>query len=129
MKFALLLVASLGYITPAWAQESLPMPCVNSANTVERNHCFAAEVESIDTLLRVEVRRVEGVLRNRDAEVPMLQLARAFRTSQSKWHSFRDADCTFRSQTYGDGTGAPAEGMWCQIEHGRNRLKHLQDMR
>lgn len=105
------------------------MPCVNSANTVERNHCFAAEVESIDKLLRAEVQRVERVLQERDAQAPMLQLSRAFRTSQSKWQSFRDADCTFRSQTYGDGTGAPAEAMWCQIEHGRNRLKYLQGMR
>jgi uncharacterized protein YecT (DUF1311 family) len=105
------------------------MPCVNSANTVERNHCLAAEAESMDTLLRAEVRRVERVLRSREAEAPMLRLAPAFRASQSKWQSFRDADCTFRSQTYVDGTGGPAEGMWCQIEHGRNRLKYLQGMR
>jgi len=96
---------------------------------MERKHCLAKDVESIDTLLRAEFRRVDRVLRNRDAEAPMIQLAPAFRTSQSNWQGFRDADCTFRSLAFGDGTGAPAEGMWCQIEHGRNRLKYLQGLR
>lgn len=105
------------------------MPCVNSENTVERNHCFAAEVESLEKLLRAELKRVEGVLRQPDEEDPMFQLAKAFMASQVKWREFREAECTFRSRTYGRGTGVPAEGMWCEIEHGRIRLEYMKGIR
>ena len=125
MKAALLLAGAL-YSSSAFAQEVAPMPCVNTANTIERNRCFAAEVESIGELLRIEVERVERVLRARDKEDPMLQLAGAFMMSQAKWQAFRDADCTFRGRTYGSGTGAPSEGMWCEVEHGRTRLEYLK---
>jgi uncharacterized protein YecT (DUF1311 family) len=128
MKAALLLAVAL-YSSNAFAQEVAPMPCVNSANTIERNRCFAAEVESLEMLLRIEVKRVEYVLRAQDKEDPMLQLAQAFNASQAKWQAFREAECTFRSRTYGSGTGAPSEGMWCQVEHGRTRLEHLRSIR
>lgn len=105
------------------------MPCVNSANTIERNRCFTEEVELIEELLRIEVKRVERVLRDRDKEDPMLQLAGTFMMSQAKWQAFREADCTFRGRTYGSGSGAPSEGMWCEVEHGRTRLEFLKTIR
>lgn len=128
MKSSLVLALLLSS-SAASAQGVAAMPCVSSENTVERNHCFAAEVESLEKLLRVELKRVEGVLRQRDEEDPMFQLAKAFMASQVKWREFREAECTFRSRTYGRGTGAPAEGMWCEIEHGRIRLEYMKGIR
>jgi len=128
MKSALFLAVSL-ISSAAIAQEVAPMPCVNSANTIERNRCFGAEVESLEKLLLAEVKRVARVLQDRDREDPMLQLAQAFTASQAKWQAFRDAECIFRSRTYGSGTGAPAEGMWCQVELGRTRMEYLKGIR
>ena len=125
MKSALFLAIAL-LSSSASGQEVAQMQCVNSANTIERNICFEAEVESLEKLLRAEVERVERVLRARDAEDPMFQLAQVFMKSQKKWQAFREVECTFRARTYGNGTGAAAEGMWCQIEHGRTRLEYLK---
>ena len=44
---------------------------------------------------------------------------------KAKWAAYRDAECGFRSARFGDGTGAPAEGMGCEVELGRARLDYL----
>lgn len=105
------------------------MPCVDSANTRERNQCFAAEVRSLDAMLRAEVTRVERALRKQDQQDPMLQLARTFKWAQAKWTEYREAQCSFRSAVFGAGTGAPAEGMGCMVELGRARLDYLKTLR
>lgn len=128
MHAALLLAIAL-FSSSARAQDMAPMPCVDSASTRERNQCFAAEVQSLDALLRAAVTRVERELRKRDQQDPMLQLARTFKRAQAKWTEYREAQCTFRSAAFGAGTGAPAEGMWCEVELGRARLDYLKALR
>lgn len=128
MKSSLLL-ALLVCASSTWAQGFAPAPCVDSASTIERNGCLAAEVQSIDKLLRIEVKRIERLEQKHDEEDPMFQLAPPFMTAQQRWESFREAECTFRRLTYGPGTGAAAEGMLCQIEYGRARLEYLKSIR
>jgi uncharacterized protein YecT (DUF1311 family) len=93
---------------------------------MEKNFCLGREVEALDKVISAQVSRIAAVLRKRDADEPVVRLAPAFASSQAKWQQFRDAECSFRNLSYGNGTGAPAEYAFCKIEHGRLRLSHLQ---
>ncbi|WP_414858746.1 lysozyme inhibitor LprI family protein [Paucibacter sp. TC2R-5] len=104
------------------------MPCVDAANTVEKNLCLGREVEVLDKAISAQVSRVDAVLRKRDADEPVVRLEPAFASSQVKWRQFRDAECSFRSLSFGSGTGATAEHAFCKMEHGRLRLSHLQGL-
>ena len=114
---------------PALAQINEARPCMETANTVEKNLCLGRAVEALDIRLQAEIVRVNADLRKRDQGDPSLRLAPAFSISQANWQSFRKAECDFISRTFSPGTVAPAEGMYCHIEHGRARLAHLQKLR
>jgi uncharacterized protein YecT (DUF1311 family) len=116
-------------ISSAYAQGVEPMPCVDAANTIEKNLCLGREVEALDKVISAQVSRIAAVLRKRDADEPVVRLAPAFASSQAKWQQFRDAECSFRSLSFGSGTGATAEFAFCKMEHGRLRLNHLQGFR
>ncbi|PTT90360.1 hypothetical protein DBR42_06060 [Pelomonas sp. HMWF004] len=125
MKLSLVLALAV-LAAPAWSQVVEPTPCSNAENTIQLNKCFAAEVTSIDKQIDLEVERVERVLNERDEKDPMFQLAGPFKIAQQKWSVFRASECAFRMLTFTYGTGAPAEEMWCKVEHGRVRLEYLK---
>jgi uncharacterized protein YecT (DUF1311 family) len=115
-------------ISSSYAQGTVPMPCVDSATTIEKNICLGREVEALEKDISAQVNRIAASLRKRDAHEPVVRLAPAFASAQAKWQQFREAECSFRSLSFGSGTGAPAEEAFCRIEHGRLRLGYLQGL-
>jgi len=104
------------------------MPCMNSANTIEKNLCLGRATDALDKEVAAEVSRVTASLRKRDADEPVIRLAPAFEASQAKWQQFREAECKFKSLSFGSGTGAPAAAAFCEIEHGRKRLEYIKGL-
>ncbi len=104
------------------------MPCVDSANTIVKNICLSKSVEALDKDISAQVNRFAAILHKQDTQDPVIRLAPAFASAQAKWQQFREAECNFRSLSYGSGTGAPAEWSFCKIEHGRLRLDYLKGL-
>ncbi|MEH0168661.1 lysozyme inhibitor LprI family protein [Roseateles microcysteis] len=127
MKYVLVLAIAIPAAS-AQAHDAESMPCLQSANTIEKNICLGREVEALERSISLQVARVSALLRKQDVQEPVVKLAPAFESSQAKWQKFQEAECNFRSLSFGSGTGAPAAAAFCKLELGRSRLSYLEGL-
>lgn len=127
MKYLLAFAVAVS-AAPAQAHDAKPMPCLSSANTIEKNICLSREVQALEKDISAQASRVSALLRKQDSQEPVVRLAPAFASSQAKWQQFQEAECKFRSLSFGSGTGAPAAAAFCMLELGRLRLSYLEGL-
>lgn len=98
-------------------------------STPEIEHCLLLEARQAERELLVaytdKLRMLEG---GYDTPENQKKMKRSFVRAQQQWLKFRDADCQFIYESYGNGSGRNVGAISCQIELTRLRIKELKEL-
>ncbi|MTH79534.1 lysozyme inhibitor LprI family protein [Paracoccus aestuariivivens] len=116
-------------------RDLIDAPCIGNAaeacsatteqgeTTLGISQCKMAETKAWDDLLNGEYK----TLRKNYADQPELQ--KGLQAAQRAWIAFRDADCKFAYDVWGDGSIRQIVGADCQLRHTAHRAAELKNMR